>query len=117
LQRLIGNLDLRLLSMGEKQYLILFDADTRKRHYHFTKAGKIIKFVVQLEVKIDDIWKVVIRYDCAHDYAHKDRYNNGGQCRKVRLSLDYDDALTLADDDINENWEIYKERFVGGGFP
>jgi len=117
LQRLIGNLDPRLLSMGEKHYLILLDADARKRHYHFTKAGKIIKFVVQLEVKIDDIWKVVIRYDCAHDYAHKDRYNNGGQCRKVRLSLDYDDALTLADDDISENWEIYKERFVGGGFP
>ncbi len=24
---------------------------------------------------------------------------------------------TLADDDINENWEIYKERFLRGDFP
>ena len=103
--------------MGEKQYLILLDADVRKRHYHLTKAGKIIEFVVQLEVKIGDVWKEVIRYDCAHDYAHKDCYNDKGQCRKVNLFLDYDDALTLADDDINENWEIYKDRFAGGGFP
>ena len=103
--------------MGEKQYLILLDADARKRHYHFTKAGKIIGFVVQLEVKIGDVWKEVIRYDCADDYAHKDCYNTKGQCRKINLFLDYDDTLTLADDDNNENWEIYKDRFVGGGFP
>jgi hypothetical protein len=27
------------------------------------------------------------------------------------------DALTFADDDINENWEIYRTRFLSGGFP
>jgi hypothetical protein len=26
-------------------------------------------------------------------------------------------ALTLADDDINENWEIYREKFLRGDFP
>ncbi|GFP36007.1 hypothetical protein HKBW3S43_01795, partial [Candidatus Hakubella thermalkaliphila] len=25
--------------------------------------------------------------------------------------LDYEDALTLADDDINEHWELYREKF------
>jgi hypothetical protein len=25
--------------------------------------------------------------------------------------------LTFADDDINENWELYKENFVKGEFP
>jgi hypothetical protein len=29
----------------------------------------------------------------------------------------YKDALTFADDDINENWEIYRTRFLSGGFP
>jgi hypothetical protein len=37
--------------MQEKNYLILLDIDARKRHYHATEAGEIIKFVVQLEVK------------------------------------------------------------------
>jgi len=25
--------------------------------------------------------------------------------------------MTLADDDINDNWEMYKDRFLKGGFP
>jgi len=103
--------------MAEKEYLILFDINTRKRHYHVTEAGRIIKFVVQLEVKTGDKWKEIIRYDCAHYYTHKDCYNIKGQCRKINLYLDYEDALTLADDDINENWEIYREKFLRGDFP
>jgi len=57
------------------------------------------------------------RYDCTHDYAHKDCYNIKGQCRKINLYLDYEDTLTLADDDINENWEFYRENFLRGDFP
>ncbi len=73
--------------------------------------------MVQLEVKVSNAWREVIRYDCSHDYAHKGCYNIKGECRKINLYLDYEDALTLADDDINENREIYKERFLRGGFP
>lgn len=103
--------------MPEKQYLILVDNNARKRHYHVTKAGRIIEFVVQLEVRIAGVWKEVIRYDCAHDYAHKDSYNAKGQCKKLRLYLDYENAMTFADDDINENWEIYRDNFLKGDFP
>ena len=103
--------------MLEKQYLILLDIDARKRHYHVTEAGIVTKFVVQLEVKTGGIWKDVIRYDCAHEYAHKDCYNMKGQCKKIRLYMSYEDALTLADDDINENWELYRERFLKGNYP
>jgi hypothetical protein len=52
-----------------------------------------------------------------HDYVHKDCYNNEGKSRKINLYLNYEDTLTLADDDINENWEIYRERFLRGDFP
>ncbi len=102
--------------MPEKQYLILLDIDVRKRHYHYTKAGKITNFLVQLEIKIGNYWKEVIRYDCAHQYAHKDCYNIKGQSRKTNLYMDYEDALTFADDDINENWELYREKFLRGEF-
>ena len=47
--------------MTEKEYLILLDTDVRKRHYHFTEAGKVVKFVVQLEVKSEGLWKQVLR--------------------------------------------------------
>jgi hypothetical protein len=103
--------------MAEKQYLILLDVDTRKRHHHKSEGGKIIQFMVQLEVRVGVSWKEVIRYDCAHDYVHKDCYNIKGQNRKIGLSLDYENALTFADDDINDNWPTYRERFLRGDFP
>jgi len=55
--------------MAEKNYLILLDLDARKTHYHFSEAGRINKYAVQLEVKVGDTWKEVVRYDCAHGYA------------------------------------------------
>ena len=54
-------------------------------------------------MKTGDGWKEVIRYDCSHDYVHKDCYNKEGKSRKINLYLDYEDTLNLADDDINEN--------------
>ena len=103
--------------VSEKQYLLLFDVDARKRRYHITEFGKIIKFVVQLEVRSGGSWKEVIRYDCSHDYVHKDWYNIKSQRKKIILNLNYEDALTLADEDINENWKIYREKYLEGRFP
>ena len=103
--------------MSEKQYLIMLDLDTRKRHYHIAEEGKVTKFTVQLEIQIGDAWREVVRYDCAHDFAHKDCYNIEGKRRKINLFLSYEEALTFADDDINKNWQIYRERFLKGGFP
>jgi len=73
--------------------------------------------MVQLEIRINGEWREVIRYDCAHNYTHKDCMNLKWEDRKMRLFLNYDDALTLADDDLNENWEYYKDRFLKGEFP
>lgn len=103
--------------MPEKEYLILLDADTRKRHYHVSSAGKIVNFVVQLEVRVRGKWWQVIRYDCAHDFTHRDSYNLKGESRKKKLYLDYEQALTYADEDIDENWGMYKGKFLRGDFP
>ena len=103
--------------MPEKEYLIMFDLDVRKRHYHKAEAGKITVFMVQLEIRMNDMWREVIRYDCAHNFTHKDCYNINGKQRKITLYLDYEEALTMADDDLNENWEYYKKRFLRGEFP
>lgn len=73
--------------------------------------------MVQLEVKLDATWEEVVRYDCAHDYVHKDCYNIRGRSRKIRLNLEYEDALIFADEDIDDNWQIYRERFLRGEFP
>jgi hypothetical protein len=103
--------------MAEKEYIIPYREDVRKRHYHKTKRGKVVGFAVQLEVKVGDKWKEVVRYDCAHGYAHRDSYNLPGERKKRDLNLRFDDALTLADEDIDDNWEIYKNQFLEGELP
>ena len=70
--------------------------------------------MVQLEVKVEGNWKEVVRYDCAHGFAHRDSYNLLGKHTKEELYLKFEDALSLADDDIDDNWEIYKDRFLEG---
>jgi len=101
-------------TVAEKEYIIPYREDARKRHYHKTVRGKVVKFVVQLEIKHEGKWKQVVRYDCAHGYAHRDSYNLRGESEKEEMYLGFNDALTSADDDIDNNWEVYKDRFLKG---
>ena len=103
--------------MAVKEYIIPYSEDTRKRHYHQTQSGKVVKFMVQLEIKHEGSWKEVVRYDCAHGYAHRDSYNKRGKHTKEELHLKFEDALTLADDDIDDYWETYKNKYLKGDIP
>jgi len=67
-----------------------------------------------LEVLVNDQWKVVIRYDSAHGFAHIDRYYLDGRKDKMELHLKLSEALTLGDEDIKENWKIYQKLFLEG---
>jgi hypothetical protein len=103
--------------VAERTYTRAFGENARKRHHHKTDKGQVVNFVVQLEVKVGGLWMPVIRYDCAHDFAHADRYNMSGEVAKEELHLSYAESLTLADEDINSNWEYYTERFLSGEYP
>ena len=103
--------------MSEKTYTRALGENARKRHFHKTERGNVLDFVVQLEVNVEGVWRPVIRYDCAHDFSHIDRYNMRGEQEKEALHLPYAESLTLADDDIDLNWEVYKTRFLEGLLP
>jgi len=55
--------------------------------------------------------------NCAHNFAHRDRYNLKGDRDEEEIPLSYAESLDLADKDINGNWHIYQERFLRGDFP
>ena len=103
--------------VAETSYTISVWTDTRVRHYHRTHGGKVVEFAVKLEVGIRGTWKVIVRYDTAHGFAHIDRYNLKGRSRKERLELSFAGALTRAERDIKQNWRLYRERFLKGEFP
>ncbi|MEW6327582.1 MAG: hypothetical protein AB1487_08315 [Thermodesulfobacteriota bacterium] len=104
--------------MSEKEYLVRLGERARKRHYHKTEKGNLVEFMVQLEVEANrGVWKPVIRYDCSHNFSHRDMYKIDGSKKKEEIYLTYTDALDFADKDINQNWDAYKNRFLGGEWP
>jgi len=95
-------------------YIVILDDGVRKRHRHESTGGKVVNFIVQLEVKVNKEWKVAIRYDCAHGYSHIDRYDLMGKQTKLPLNLQFESALIYGDWDINENWSHYRDTFLKG---
>lgn len=98
--------------MPKKGYVFMLTDRDRKRHEHILEKGEVTGFVVQYEIFFEEKWVPVVRYDTAHGYAHKDLINPNGSIEKIFMGLaDFNEALTLADKDINENWERYKNRY------
>jgi len=91
--------------------------DSRIRHYHRTDRRRVVEFSIQLEVKVRDDWRAVIRYDTVHGAAHIDRFTIAGKRQKEWLRLDFREALVRAERDLKQNWLTYRERFFRGGFP
>jgi hypothetical protein len=72
---------------------------------------------VQIEVELEGDWTAVVRYDCSHKFVHRDSYDLKGRQRKEEIDLSYEEALTFADEDLDENWERYRLTFLAGGHP
>jgi len=101
--------------MKVTRYSYLLTLNDRKRHEHVTERGVVKRFVVQYETFIEGSWCPVIRYDTAHDFPHMDRIRPDGTVEKVPLlTKDLGEALTFADQDIDENWGRYKETYLKG---
>ena len=100
--------------MNVTEYVVPLSENARKRHYHESDEGKVTCFSVQLEVFINNVWQVVIRYDSSHAFAHIDQYKLDGKKVKKELHLNISESLTFADEDIKENWKFYQKRFLGG---
>jgi hypothetical protein len=100
--------------MTKKAYVFMLTETDRKRHEHMSDKGRVVEFIVQYETKLQDKWVPVIRYDTAHGFAHKDILNPDGTSEKILLgNVNYNELLTFAERDINENWQRYKDRYIG----
>ncbi len=103
--------------MAKVEYVLPLGENARKRHSHDTVKGTVVTFVVQLEVLCDGKWCPVVRYDSAHGFSHIDWFRRSGESRKESLTLTFAEALTLADEDVQEKWEEYRDRFSEGQWP
>lgn len=85
----------------------------RRRHLHIAKKGRVLEFTVQYETKLRGQWVPVVRYDTAHGYAHQHILHvNGREEKKLMEIEDYNEALTLAENDLRDNWHRYQATFL-----
>lgn len=98
--------------MATVEYVRALGEGARIRHYHEAQRGKIIAFVVQLEVEFRGAWRPIVRYDTAHGQAHIDVYDTPKRKRKQFLDLPSGEAMTLAEEDIRDHWEQYQDEFL-----
>ena len=96
----------------EAEWVVPLSERAQKRHWHAIERGKVVAFAVQLEVWMSGNWQPVVRYDAAHGFTHRDVYQSKTRKRKEELGLGLDEALTLADEDLDENWERYLTTFL-----
>jgi len=96
------------------EYERQLDFDSRMRARYRVARGRVSRFTVQLEVLRAGKWRPVVRYDTSHRFAHRDLYRTRGRAVKSDLKMTFEEALTYALDDLRENWESYREKFLGG---
>jgi len=108
--------DSRLASLKRlafKDYILHLDDENLIYVRFVTERGGVTQFVVKYNSRINDNWIEVIRYDSGHECPHKDILSPEGRVlRKVWFDyLDNAQALTLAIQDLKENYEFYRARF------
>jgi len=100
--------------MTEKEFtkLISQSGDDRLRLKIETEKGKVVDIVVQYEAKFDEEWHPIIRYDCSHDFLHRDVMWPGGKKEKYPLDIpDLKTALLYAEQDIKDRWKWYRDQY------
>jgi hypothetical protein len=102
--------------VGDKSFVksIGDDGDKRLRFRIRTRKGKVVEFVVQLELRSDGGWKPVVRYDNAHGFAHRDVLDPRGELveKKVLKLATLAEVLEFAEQDLSDRFEWYVERFL-----
>jgi hypothetical protein len=95
------------------EFQVILSPEDRRRHYHVSKRGKVLEFVEQYETRFNEKWVAVVRYDTAHGFAHRDVLRPDGRAVKIRLAeTDFNEAMTLAIQDLKANWQGYKTNFL-----
>jgi len=108
----------------EREVLIMLQAEKMKkirfRNIFRLQKNTIKSFVIQLEVKISkenepEKWNAVIRFDCAHNYAHLDLIKiNGDKRPKIPIQhTTINEAIENAMEEMKRN---YKKWFIELGY-
>ena len=100
--------------MDQREFFISLPGGAILRERFTKDLGHVLRFVVQLEAYIEEMWTPITRYDTAHGFVHRDDLKpDGSQIKTPPMTFaHYDDALNFAVRDLRSNYEIYIERYL-----
>ena len=97
----------------QKTYFRYLTHEDRVRCQIELEKSQVTKFVIQYEILVQDEWAAVTRFDTFHDAVHRDLISPDGKISKRWfLQLNFDEGLTFAYNDIETNWEKYREWYL-----
>ena len=95
------------------EYIRILTLEDQIRVSFTTDKRRVAKFIIQFESFIKGKWTPIIRYDTAHGFAHCDEIFPDGTTKKMGLGItNWGQALNFAINDLNQNWQKYKNRYV-----
>jgi hypothetical protein len=100
--------------LGEKSFVVpLGESDCdRYRLYCVIEKGQVVIFRVQYEAFIDSEWRPIVRYDTAHGFPHRDLLHPNRPGEKMEYpGWSNAEVLTLGQEDIKRNWQIYRAQY------
>lgn len=90
----------------------LIPDDTRMRCSYKRLRKRIVQYTVQLEIRIEEQWRPVVRYDNAHGFCHRDTIHFDGTQDKTPVYYGTaNETFTQAIEDLRTNWETHRIRY------
>ncbi len=96
-----------------KTYFRYLTHEDRVRCQIHVEKGHVDRFAIEYEIFIESVWAPVTRFDTSHGGVHRDLIEPGRRVRKKWcLHLGFDEGLSFAYNDIEMNWERYRQRYI-----
>ncbi|MBP6440273.1 MAG: hypothetical protein KA259_01600 [Caldilineaceae bacterium] len=99
--------------MDEREFFIPLPDTATLRVRYLKDRGRILRFVVQLEALIGQVWTPIVRYDNAHQFVHRDDIRpDGSQIKTPPMAFaNNEDAFNFALQDLRMNYRFYLQRY------
>jgi hypothetical protein len=99
--------------MNDSEFFIALPDAMSLRVRYRKDRGRILQFVVQLEMLINYVWTPIVRYDNAHQFVHRDDLRPDGSQIKTppMLFANNEDAFNFALQDLRTNYRFYALRY------
>jgi hypothetical protein len=77
------------------------------------RQGRSKNSLFNIEISIKGEWTAVTRFDTVHDAVHRDLIApDGAVTKRWFVQFNFDEGLTFAYNDIEANWEKYREWYL-----